>query len=373
MITIKDLRKAFGLSFVVLCAVYLGALFESFRLDQLELDPSAFDELAKALYEAQLAQAKMMNIIALGVIGAFAVVTLVFSVSKYVDDNRANMGILKAIGYTDFQISVKFVLFGLNALVGGLVGYLACLATVPAFYAEMNEGSGYPAVTFSFRLSVPLFYVVVPAVAFSLLGVLFAYRKLKRSPLDLIRGTERQGKTKKMKEGKTFLSTLRKTVLFRHGSLILFVGFAALCFGGTVQMSFSMDGFGVSPMFFWMMFLIAILLGVSVLYLAFSFLFQANKEYVSLLKAFGYSDAECVKALFGGYVSVSVIGFAVGTVYQIGIIYLIIELFKDVAELTYTFSVNGFFIALGLFVFTFAVIALYFFKKLKLLTLKKAW
>jgi len=55
--------------------------------------------------------------------------------------------------------------------------------------------------------------------------------------------------------------------------------------------------------------------GSVTLLLALTFIVSKNKKYLAILKAYGYTDGECTKAIFGGYRIVTYIGFAIGTVY----------------------------------------------------------
>lgn len=155
-------------------------------------------------------------------------------------------------------------------------------------------------------------------------------------------------------------------------SLIVFVAFASLCFGAAVQMSFSLDQLNLSHFFFWMLLGIGLLLGVSILYLAFGFAYTENKEYISLMKAYGYSDSEAIRTMYGGYAYVTVIGFIVGTVYQYGLTYLVINLFSETVELEYTYSFSGLLYTLAIFIPVYLLINLYFYLKLKKLPIKEA-
>lgn len=371
MIRLKNVCKAFGGAIVIFCAAFIVYLFQSFRMDLLKLDSSQLSAAQKALYDAQITQSNMMLAIASGILGLFAVVTLFFSISNYIKDNQQNMGILKAMGYERKRIAIEFTKFATNAFLGSLLAVVAGVIFQPLFYQEMTKDAILPDITPSFHPLLALLLLVLPGLIFGIAAYMIAFCKLSRKPLEMIKGGK-STRTKRMKDKKTFLQTLKYAMLKNHISLIIFVGFASLCFGATVQMSFSLDQLNASSFFFWMMFGIGLLLGVSILYLAFGFAYTENKEYVSLMKAYGYYDKEAIQTMYGGYVYVTIIGFIIGTVYQYGLICLMINLFSETMQLEYTFSFSGLAYTLLIFVPVYLLINLYFYFKLKKLPIKEA-
>lgn len=364
MVRFRDCLKSLGTIIVCFCAAFLTFLFQEFRLDLLALDITDFNEYQKAYYDAQIIQSNIMLGIAVGILSLFAVVTLVFSIVRFINVNEGNMGILKALGYSRFEIALKFTKYGINTFIGCVLGYLGSLAFKNTFYNEMNKDPLFPNVKMHFHPLFILIVITAPTILFSAISFIVAYIKLNKDPLKMIKGTINL-KSKQIKENDDFSSSLRKSILHSHISLILFVGFAALCFGATVQMSFSMDSLGASPLFFWMMFLIGLLLGCAILYLAFSFAYHCNKEYMTLLKAYGYSNKECINMLYGGYISVTIIGFVIGTIYQYGLMKLMIKVFSQTIEIIYNYNWLGLLYTLLIFVPIYVFIELLFFYKMK--------
>lgn len=371
MIGIKNILKSFGSTIVVFCAAFITYLFQSFRLDLNKLNVNDLSELQKSLYNAQITQSNIMLAITGGVLGSFAVITLFFSISRYIKENQANMGILKAMGYERKKIAIAFTKFAINALLASLLAILIGALLQSTFYKEMSNNQILLNISMSFHPILSLIILILPALVFTGFAYLIAYLKLSRKPLDMIKGSKNK-KAKMIKEKKTFLKTLKSTVFKNHISLVIFVGFASLCFGASVQMSFSLDQLDTSPFFFWMMLIIGILLGVTILYLAFSFTYSENKEYVSLMKGYGYSDVEIIKVLYGGYIYVTVIGFAVGTVYQYGLFQLLLNVFAETTDISFSFSFAGLGYTLLIFVPTYLLINVYFYYKLQRLSIKDA-
>lgn len=370
MITIKNCLKSVGVSIVIFCSSFLTFLFQNYRLDLIKIDASTLDSSERALYDATIVQSNLMLAISGGVLTLFAVVTLFFSISRFISDNQANMGILKALGYKKKEIAFQFCKFSLNVLLGSVIAFLAFLAFSSIFYQEMNKDRVLPEVTFSIHIGLTLIAIFVPFILFSGISYLIAYIKLGAKPLSMIKG-EVNKKSRKTKEKSTFIKTLKSSILFSHISLILFVGFAALCFGASVQMSFSMNQLGTSPLFFWLMFGIGFLLGVSILYLAFTFTFNGNKKYVVLLKAYGYSSKEIIATLYGGYTIITIIGFVVGTFYQYGLIKIMVGIFSKSTPLTYTYSFPGLGYTLLIFVPLYLLLHFWFFRRVNHLSLKE--
>lgn len=372
MIRFRDCLKSVGTTIVCFCAAFLAFLFQGFRLDLNKLDTTNFNEYQNAFYKAQVSQSNVMLAVSGGILLVFAIITLAFSISRFIHDNEGNMGILKAFGYSRFQIAINFVKYGINSLIGCISGFIFSIFFNPIFYGEMNSDPNFPKVEMSFHLGLTLLIIIAPAVLFGLMSFIIAYIKLRKTPLDMIKRINKN-KTKRCSEKKTFLKTLKSTILYSHISLILFVGFAALCFGATVQMSFSMEQLGTSPLFFWMMFLIGLLLGISILYLAFSFTYQGNKEYMTLLKAYGYNEKECISVLYGGYIIVTIIGFISGTIYQFILIKFMVKLFSEASELVFEYSWIGLLYTLLIFIPTYIIIEVIFFIKMKKKSIKEVF
>ncbi len=349
MLTLKSVLKSCGVDIICFCAVFISTLFISYSLDIHELDGTLSEAKQIALFNGQIAMSKTTVAVSGGVLGVFAVLLLFFSVERYISENEANMGILKALGYTNHEISLPFCKFGLNCLIGTAVGYLSALAFIPLFYATMNADHTLPDIAFRFNFLVFLFLVLTPSLFFAAFAYLMARLKLRKTALRMIQKSAKNGKVRKAKGDLPFLKGLRKTILRNHVLLVVFVGFAALCYGATVQMSFSMDQVGTSPLFFWMMFLIGLLLGTTVLFLAFRFVYNANAPYLGLLKAYGYRDKECSQAVYGGYRLIALIGFGIGTVYQYLLMKAMLSFFANSYRLSFVFSWKGLLLSALLF------------------------
>lgn len=67
------------------------------------------------------------------------------------------------------------------------------------------------------------------------------------------------------------------------------------------------------------------------LLLALTSVMKANQKTCTMMRVFGYTKKECEKAVFGGYRLWNYLGFAIGSVYQYGLLKLMVSIvFKDV-------------------------------------------
>lgn len=371
MIKTVTTLKSYGVILICFCAVLLETLFLSFGLDLGKLDVSNFDATQLAFYDAQMTVCKMMNIITTGILGLFSFVLLFFSIERYIDENKANMGVLKALGYGNNRIAIGFIKFFIPVFIGCLAGYLAALSFKNVFYKTMNEDNFLPDVVFQFRISILLIDTLVPSLLVIIFSYIVARLKLNKSPLDMINEKEKTSKRKRLtKQRDNFLHELRNTALKNHIILIIFVGFAVLCFSATLQMSFSLlKQANTSYIFFWMCFLIGLLLGVTILFLAFKFVFKGNKKYMAMLKAYGYNDKECYYAMYGGYHIVSIISFIIGTIYCGVLMSIMFSVFTEAYGIEYKFDYLGLVYTFLIFAFFYVICNIMYFKKISKLEL----
>jgi len=130
IIGIKDIFKLFGISIVCFCAVFVCTFFLNYYLDVLPLR-DIVSEQSLALFEAQIATSKFTSIITGVVLVLISVVMLIFYIKLYIDSHSKDIGILKAMGYSNKKIAIKFWVFGLSVFIGCILGYLAGHLVMP--------------------------------------------------------------------------------------------------------------------------------------------------------------------------------------------------------------------------------------------------
>lgn len=370
LVSIKDSFKLIGITIVCFCAVFVCTFFLNFYLDAKSLEGTFTDPNLIALYDAQMSMAKFVCAISGGFLALIAVIMLVFYIKLYIDKNAKNVGVMKAMGYSEWKIAIRFSVFGLSVLLGTALGFGCGFIIMPTVYNGLMI-NGLPSIDITFHVSLLFLLVLAPSVVFAALSSLYAYIALRRPVNELLKGKAEKIKTVKHngeeKDG-SFLREMSLKTMSNKKSLAFFVLFACFCFSAMVQMAASMKDLSSATMGA-IIFVIGIVLAVTTIVMAITSLVNGNVKNISIMKAFGYSMKECALSVLFGYHIFAFIGFALGTVYQYGILSLMVNLvFKDVANMPeYSFNVPVFFITLAAFlVFYEAVMLVYFFKMNKI-------
>ncbi len=327
VIGIKDLTKLFGITIMTCCAVFICALFLNYNMDIVGIRESLVSPQEIIMYDALVATGKVVALVTGSCLVATTIVLLIFYVKNYIDSHQKELGILKALGYSNFHIAKHFSVFGFSVLAGSASGFVGALCYMPTFYEVQNAEGLFPQMSPHFHLGLCLSLLILPTVFFAMLSVLYAFVKLKRPVMALLREMQNVKVTVSKRETneRPFLLDLKRTTLKSRKTLVFFVGFSAFCFSAMTQMSMSMDDLA-SESFSWMMISIGLLLAFMTLLMSLTSVIKANTKTIAMMKVFGYSEKECSSSILGGYRPVSYIGFAVGTAYQ----YLLLRIMVDV-------------------------------------------
>lgn len=355
IIGIKDSLKLTGIMIVSGCAVFVCTLFLNYSLDLAAVEEMVSEGPVRIFYEAQKMTCKVVCGVTGGCLLATSVVLLCFYSKHYIDTHRKELGILKALGYSNLKIARGFWSFGLSVLLGTAAGFLGGTCMMPVFYGEQLKENLLPEITVRFHPSLLFFLVLLPGMAFAALAVLYAWAKLRTPVQALLRGKPEEGK--RYKDSKTdlpFLQELRKGTVRQRKTLVFFIGFAAFCYSAMLQMSASMDELA-SAMMGYMMLFIGVILACVTLILAVTTVINANTKTIAMLRAFGYSRKECGKAILSGYRPFAWLGFAIGTGYQYGLLKAMVTLvFRDVEGVPdFYFDKQSFAVALVSFAFLY--------------------
>lgn len=327
LIGIKDIAKLFAISIVTCCAVFVCALFLNYNIDIVKIKDEITTPQGLVMYDAQVATGKVVAGISGGCLVATTVVLLIFYVKNYIDSHGKELGILKALGYSDINVAKHFWVFGISVFVGTVIGYAAAVVYMPTFYDIQNNMELFPEMQPEFHFFLAFSLIVFPTVFFMLLAVLYAFFKIKSPVLGLLR----EAQNVKIKVGKAdekdlpFLTDLKKNTLKSRKILVFFVGFSAFCFSSMTQMSMSMDELS-SESFSFMIISIGLILAFMTLLMSLTSVVKSNTKTIAMMKVFGYSQRECSSSILGGYRPVSYLGFVVGTAYQ----YLLLRIMVDV-------------------------------------------
>lgn len=373
IIGLKDTVKMFGISIIACCAAFVCTLFLNYNIDLVAIESEITSEVGIVMYNAQVSMGKVTAAVTGGCLVATSIVMLLFYVKNYIDTHGKELGILKAIGYSNMKIAKHFWMFGFSVLVGCALGFVIAFLYLPTFYELQNAEGLFPDFDVQFHPLLTFLLVGAPTVVFTAMSVLFAYFKLKTPVLDLLR-EKREHKAKigiDDKKELSFLKGLSSVTLKSKKTLVFFVAFSAFCFSAMVQMSLSMEELS-SEAFAWMILLIGLILAFMTLFLSLTSVIKGNTKTIAMLRVFGYEDSTCSRAILGAYRPISYIGFAMGTLYQYGLLKIMVTLvFADIENMPeYNFNVKALIITLIAFIITYELIMYLYSLSIKRLSIK---
>lgn len=377
LIGIKNASKLIGISVIACCAVLVCTMFLNFYFDIRLIESEITSELSMFFYEAQVSTAKVTCLVAGGCLLLTSVVMLFFYIKHYIDTHKKELGILKALGYSNLKIAKSFWVFGISAFIGTAIGYAGAFLIMPWFYALQNEDKMLPEITINFHPSVLFYFVVLPTVCFSALSVYYAWHKLKKPVLLLLKDNlQIVSKTPKHSIEKrkeiSFIEDLKSSTLKSKKALVFFIIFASFCFSAMTQMSFSMKDLS-SEMMGAMMLVIGLVLAFTTLFLAITTVISGNTKTIAMMRVFGYSQKECCRAILGGYRPMSYIGFVIGTIYQYALLRMMVDIvFKDIEGMpAYKFDFSVMLVSLVVFIAVYEILMHVYSEKIKKISVKE--
>ena len=376
LVGIKNASKLIGISIIACCAVLVCTMFLNFYFDVRLIENEITSELSMFFYNAQVSTAKVTCLVTGGCLLLTSVVMLFFYIKHYIDTHKKELGILKALGYSNLKIAKSFWVFGISTLIGSAGGYAGAFLIMPWFYAPQNEDKMLPEITINFHPSILLYFVVLPTVCFSVLSVYYAWYKLKKPVLLLLKDNLQAAsklprhRTEKGRE-LAFIEDLKRNTLRSKKALVFFIIFASFCFSAMTQMSFSMKDLS-SEMMGVMMLVIGLVLAFTTLFLAITTVINGNTKTIAMMRVFGYSQTECCRAILGGYRPMSYIGFAIGTVYQYALLRIMVDIvFKDIEDMpAYKFDIPVMLISLTVFIVIYEILMYVYSEKIKKISVK---
>lgn len=386
VVRIKDAAKLFGIFIIVCCAVFVCTLFLNFHIDIAGIRDEITSRQVLFFYEAQVSTARVVSCLCGGCLLITSVIMLIFYIKHYIDTHKKELGILKAMGYSGGKIASTFWVFGSSVFFGAIVGYTGAWLMMSAFYEVQNEDKILPEISPHFHPVLFAALVILPAIVFGIISILYAFLKLKTPVLGLMKenwqisdscrnfrgGRKQERKEKDNQEERPFLAELKKSTLRDKKTLVFFIVFASFCFSAMIQMSFSMDELA-SAMMGMMIMLIGILLACTTLFLAVTTVINGNKKTIAMMRVFGYSRKQCTQALLGGYRPMGYIGFAIGTIYQYAILKIAVYvIFKDIEGVPeYRFDFGAMAVTFAAFIVIYETVMYCYSEKIKKISVKE--
>ena len=377
VIGLKDSAKLIGISIIAFCAVFVCTLFLNFNIDIVSIKNQIVSEPVMTFYNAQVSTGKVVCGVSGGCLLITSVIMLLFYIKLYIDTHKKELGILKALGYSNIKIARNFWVFGISVFIGAAIGFSTAFLMMPSFYNVQNKDKILPEYSVHFHPSLAFYLVVLPTIIFSFLAIIYAYLKLKRPVLELIKEKlQSTSKINKLKESKnaecSFLEELKHNTLRSRKTLVFFIVFASFCYSAMTQMSFSMNELS-SIMMSIMILLIGIILACTTLFLAITTVINGNTKTIAMMRVFGYKQKECCKAILGGYRPMAYIGFVIGTIYQYALLRIMISVvFKDIDNIPeYNFDLPSMIISLVSFILIYEIIMYCYTEKIKKISIKE--
>lgn len=374
IIGIKDSARLLAISVIACCAVFVCTLFLNYNLDLAAIEDTVTSPQGKILYQALINTGKVVAGVSGGCLIVTSALLLLFYIKNFIDSHGKDLGILKALGYSDFQVARHFWVFGLSIFLGCALGLFGAALYLPAFYETQNKEQLFETLKPHFHPLLAFCLLIVPTLSFMLLSILYAYRNMKRPVLSLLReAQEDTGKYRLRAETPDlpFLQCLKKNILRRRKMLVFLIWFSAFCFSSMMQMSMSMRTLSSEQMAV-LIFFIGLLLSFLTLFLSLSSVLKANNKTIAMMKVLGYSQKETARSLLGGYRIVSYLGFVIGTGYQYLLLKLMVTLvFADYGNMPeYHFDTKALVVTLLLFLVTYECTMFFYSRKIGRLPVK---
>ncbi len=373
IVSIKDSVKLFGISIMTCCAVTVCNLFLNYYLDLTAIADLIDNPYAQMFYDAHIMTAKVVCAVSGGCLAITTVVMLFFYIKHYIDIHSKEIGILKALGYSDFKIAKGFSVFGLSVFIGCMTGYLLSFLLMPQFYELQNKDGYLPELSIRFHWILFVLLVIIPTVVFAMIAVCKSLLKLRQPCVNLLKGiVKTKGKSRNTRDKKTFVGEMRSSVLRSRKTLVFFIAFSSFCFSAMIQMSASMKDLS-SEMMGLMIFVIGVVLAFTTLYIAVSTVIRSNQKNIAMMRVFGYKNEECKRSVLDGYRPAAYIGFVIGSVYQYGLLRVMVDIvFAGVEGVPkYKFDFPVCFITLGVFIVVYEGIMFAYGQAMKRIPLKQ--
>lgn len=373
VVGIKDAVKLVGISIIACCAVFVCTMLLNYNIDLTAIQDEISTEAGIAMYDAYVSMGKATAAVVGGCLVITSAVMLLFYVKNYIDTHGRELGILKAMGYSNIKISKHFWVFGLSVFSGCLLGFIIAFLYLPAFYKVQNTKQLLPKIAVHFHPLLMVILVGIPTIVFAAVSVLYACLRLKKPVLDLLKEKPEYKVKYSKNETKdvSFLRDLARNTVKGRKTLVFFIIFSAFCFSAMVQMSISMNQLA-NKTFAFMMITIGLVLAFVTLLLSLSSVVKGNTKTIAMMRVFGYEYNDCSRAILGGYRPFSYMGFALGTVYQYGLLKIMMTfILADVEHVpAYNFDFKVLVFTFAAFVIAYEMIMYFYSLRIRTVSIK---
>ncbi len=141
-----------------------------------------------------------------------SVIIILIITKKRIDDERGQIGVLKALGYKTKSIATSYLTYPIiGGLVGGIIGYFIGLAIHPFITELFVSYFNLPISDFSFDFKYLLLCTLVPTIILSILTYLISLIMLRHKALHLLR----EGSNLKVNIFNKFILKVTKNLKFK--------------------------------------------------------------------------------------------------------------------------------------------------------------
>ena len=144
IVGIKDGIKLFGISIMACCAIFVCILFMNYNIDMADIQEQITDAYTMVLYDALVSMGKVVSAVSGGCLLITSGIMLLFYIKNYIDTHKKELGILKALGYSNLRIAKDFWIFAVSVFAGGLIGFGGAFLMLPRFYRAQNKEGLFP-------------------------------------------------------------------------------------------------------------------------------------------------------------------------------------------------------------------------------------
>ena len=137
---------------------------------------------------AHLSSNQLLSMTFTGLLLMMSVIVIVLVMKKRINAERVQIGVLKAIGYSSFQIAVSYVTYPLLAtIIGSLIGFFLGIGVAAMLTNTYMTSYIVPLIRFYFKKELVLGGIIYPMIVVGFASFVILLVLLKDEPLKLMR------------------------------------------------------------------------------------------------------------------------------------------------------------------------------------------
>lgn len=181
----------------------------------------------------------------MGILGSVTVLLLLITISGQIREEYKNLGVLKALGYTGFEVSRKYLFYFFIVGIPAVAGYAAGHRLADLFYELVFGTFSVPYVRRGIVPENLLVLAVIPTLIFTATAFLWAMIKVRRPALVMIYNETSAAANRivvwlnKKIQFSDYLKGVRTTLLFSKTAVLAFVLFGGFALGVQIQFAYT--------------------------------------------------------------------------------------------------------------------------------------